>query len=1313
MTGIYKVWSAVPSKEEEATGAAAMQLILDVVPYDDALVGKLLVGLGHTKPTPQVGVLKALVEASERLGAEFAVPVATDGLIKTLTKLLKGGTGVVRDAVPPALTALYRFNPELVMEIVSLPAFKLTRAESESLNKMFSAADEEGEVVGRRTRAYEASLQIQEGGGDGSNGNGASPSSSFSSLHDSNGSIGSASSSGTMSRSSSVPNLAAGVKAVNFGSDEELKKDLANMATQFGKLGPNAWEERVTLLKRFQGLCVGGACKSQRVMLDALVPAYITVFKGLLPMPRAQISDETTKSLSVLAQLGGSAFASFFEKIIKIILEKVHSTNAILVDQADNCILNILRFATPNIGALLADRAATSQHVSTRAHCVLYVQHLISEGSDHYVEKWCDAFFNAIKACVADSHESVRANARRTFATFNKRWPDRGPRLWDSLDSSAKTTMKKEGYGLNLDDLPKDSIIGSHSRNNSHSSGLKLHGSASSIPMPSSSASDDSPLKLPDISTSLTLPVSAYASSAPSSTHPQNNSTSSYGGATRGVNASVSTPAHGTGMTAKRTVSTGNTSSTLASRTITAKTVAAQGGASRVLNSQAPPSGPSSTAANKAVRVAKTSSSALDPSFSGSTAVQQTPRKQVSVNALDSGRKSVGPPSSITKANSAGGFPPARTLTANKPDPSHTPSSSISPSKKDSEVVLEPAFEAPTYTKESPDTSDYRNILKRCAVTDLEERTRAMDELREMFYSDSLPTLWAMPETVKGLCTALSPRLLDSQRILQASLDIVWLMRHERPQSLEQNLEILAPSLFIVSNSVIAKKSQHNTALAILNYLASVEPNKFMTSALKAIENVDAKLKLSTIKCLVFVFTHSSESMMGYFEKNTKRIETFIKWIAIKPHAISSSVDSTRAVTECFGIMFAHLGETFAAHLRPIKFTGQDTVLKKLKISLTAPKVAPSTSSAIKRTSAAPSATTKKTSSTSTLTSKTSATIKSSGPISSATTSSTPAPAPISQKTVSKDDLSNQGASKPRPVLVRQKSLTILPSDSRARLVMSLEEANAEHAKNMLAAQEADGDAENGERPKFVPSLPPATPSADRVREMRMEIAQTPNVLATVMAQPTIISPLTPSLRHGTPSFGARGRSTSTPQMKSFKMSGREVDLQASGIESDAAIVAASPFSPVKFKLDSADDSSSTSHDHSSSSAPTGGENGSHRKLPNNATVLLPLIQTIESNLENKKWEETRTVLQEMATTIANISADVLLVSIHEELLLGTLQCCLNRTIPLALVRQSACKLLTNIKHKLPAHDWDPLFATFPANQQKLIVKFMEMASNR
>ena len=1296
MTGIYKVWSSVPSKEEEANGAAAMQLILDVVPYDEALVSKLLVGLGHSKPTPQVCVLKALVEASERLGAEFAVPIATDGLVKTLTKLVKGGTGVTRDAAPPALTALYRFNPDFVLEIVSLPAFKLTRAESESLNKMFSAADEEGEIVGRRTRAYEESLQIGEGGADGSNGNGASPSSSFASLHDSNGSISSASSSGTMSRSSSFPNLAAGVKAVNFSSDEALQKDLANMATQFGKLGPNAWEERVTLLKRFQGLCVGGACKSQRAMMDALVPAYITVFKGLLPMPRAQISDETTKSLSVLAQLGGSAFASFFEKIIKIILEKLHSTNAILVDQADNCILNILRFATPNIGALLADRAATSQHVSTRAHCMLYVQHLISEGSDHYVEKWSDAFSNAIKASVADSHESVRSNARRTFATFNKRWPDRGPRLWDSLDSSAKTTMKKEGYGLNTDDLPKDSIIGSHSRNNSHSSGLKLHGSTSSLPP---MLADGSPLKMPELSTSLTLPIngsSSYASSAPSSHSQQNNSYGSLTGATRGVN---STPAHGSGMTAKRTVSSGNTSSTLASRTITAKTVAAPGGASRVLNSQAP----AASAANKAVRVPKTTgatSSLAAPSDAAS--FQQTPRKQVSVNALDSGRKSVGPPSSISKANSAGGFS-ARTVTAAKTDSSHTASSSlISPAKKETDVVVEPTFEAPTYTKESPDTSDYRNVLKRCAVTDLDERTRAMDELREMFYSDYLPTLWSMPETVKGLCTALSPRLLDSQRILQDALDIVWLMRHERQQSLEQNLEILAPSLFLVSHSVTAKKPQHATALAILNYLASVEPNKFMTSALKAIENVDAKLKLSTIKCLVYVFTHSSEQMMGYFEKNTKRIETFIKWIAIKPHAISSSTDSTRAVTECFGIMYAHLGETFAAHLRPIKFTGQDTVLKKLKIGLTAPKVAPAP---VKRTTTAPTtATSKKTTSASVLTTKPSATIKSTAASSAA---------PISQKTVSKDDLSGQSASKPRPVLVRQKSLTILPSDSRARLVMSLEEANAEHAKNMIEAQESDESTENGERPKFVPSLPPATPSADRVREMRMEIAQTPNVLATVMAQPSIISPLTPSLRHGTPSFGARGRSTSTPQMKSFKMSGREVDLKASGIESDAAIVAASPFSPVKFKLDSADESSSGFHDSMSSSASTGGGGGSQRKLNSNATVLLPLIQTIESNLENKKWEETRTVLQEMATTIANISADVLLVSIHEEHLLNTLQQCLNRTIPLALVRQSACKLLTNIKHKLPAHDWDPLFATFPANQQKLIVKFMEMASNR
>lgn len=1290
----------MPSKEEEATASAALQLILDIVPYDDALVSKLLVGLGHSKPTPQVGVLKGLVEASERIGSDFAVAISTEYLVKFIVKLIHAASGLVRDATGPALTALYRFSPEFVGDIVALPAFKLTRAELESLKKMFAVADEEGEIVGRRTKAYETSLQIQEGSDNNTGFGGPSPSSSSTSLHESSGSVGSGSGSGGMSRSSSIPNLAAGVKAVNFGSDDDLKKDLANMATQFGKLGPNAWEERVTLLKRFQGLIVGGACKSQRAMLDALVPAYITVFKGLLPMPRAQISDETTKSLSILAQNGGASFASFFDKIIKILLDKLHSTNGILVDQGNNCILNILRFATPNIGALLADRAATSQHMSTRAHCMLYVQYLIAEGSDNYVEKWADAFSASIKAGAADSHESVRSNARRTFVGYYKRWPDRGARLWESLDSSAKSTMKKEGLAPNLEDLPKDSIFGgNHSRNNSQSGGLRLNSSTSSLNIVTS---DSSPLKLPELSNSITLPVNGtgssygstgYASSAPNGL-PQNHSSSTLTGASR-TSQSTSASSHGPSMNAKRTVSAGGTSSSLASRTLTAKTTG--GGATRVVNSHGP-SNPPAPVGNRAVRVPPKNTSSL----STEPITQQTPRKLASVSTFDSAKKPAGPPSSINKAHSAGGLAGRATLHTTKPTPSSSDASSSASPSKPGESAVEVTFVSPTYTKESADTSEYRNILKRCAVTDLEERTRAMNELREMIYSDSLPTLWSAAETVKTLCTALVPRLLDSQRILTDSLDIVWLMRHERPQSLEQNLELLAPSLFLVSHSVIAKKVHHNTALAILNYLATVEVNRFMTSALKAIENVDSKMKLSTIRCLAYVFAHATEQIMAYFEKSTKRIETFIKWIAIKPHAISSSIDSTRAVTECFGLLYTHLGEAFAAHLRATKFTGQDTVLKKLKISATAPKVAP----APKRTAVAPA----------------------------------PAPAPVKKvgepegmshaapsiayppsgpsihakpvETLAKDDIQAKSAQKPRPGLVRQKSLTSLPSDARPRLAMSLEEANAEHAKNMMESQES-GDADsNGERGRFAPvplSLPPMTPSADRVREMRMEIAQTPNVLATVMSQATIISPLTPSLRHGTPSFGARGRSTSTPQMKSFKMSGREVDLQACGIESSAEVIAASPFSPVKFKLDSADSSSSLL---ASSAAGLNGETDL-RCVRNNVTPLLAKIKTIETHVAEKRWEETRTKMTEMSAVIAEISTDILLVAIHEERLLELLQSSLDRNIPAALVRQAACKLLTNIKHKLPARDWDPLFAAFPPAQQKLITRFMEMATAR
>lgn len=1288
MTGIYKVWSSVPTKEEEAAGFACFQLIFDMVPLNNTLHSRVLLGLNHSKPATQAATLKGLVEAVERLGSDLADPLSSDAMITTLIKLMDANSGVVRGATPAALQALYRFSPKVKERVL---ASKLRRDQQDILKKMFATADEEGEIVGRKSKAYEASLQINEFDGAGS---GLASSSSHSSLHDSSSTVGSSisgnlssSSSISISKSASSTNLTAGVKVIPIESEEELKRELMGMSVQFAKLGPNAWQERVTLLKRFQGLVLGGASKLRNFM-DLMVPTYITVFKALLPMPRAQISDETTKSLSILAQTAGTSVSSFFDKLIKTIIDKLHSTNAIVSDQGEQCIANILRFSLPNIGALLSDRAHTSQHVSTRSKCILFVQQLIQEGSSEHVDRWIESFFIAIKAGVVDSNEGVRSNARRAFASFHRRWPERGLRLWDVLDAGAKSTMKKEGIA------PQDDGIISHERSSSRS-GLSTSGSSgnlgAALGSSSSSLSSSSHSKLSE--------SHSYESNGNTHISEKEPATSTHTATRTAPNTMASSSS---AMAPKRTASSASLSSmTSTSTTATrnrpitgASSAATSGTATRVMASSAPKASSAQRVTRPPVSASNTSNTHLETA--------QTPRKIISSSTLASSAKK--PPSSISKAHSAGGLT-SNSATASSSASSSTSSKDMGETASTTSVTSfesEEKWETPVYVTSSSDTATFRSIFKRCGLANTEERAEAMHTLREMVWSDELLTLWSS-DLLRPLAECLVLRLLDSQLgIVQDALDIIKLMRYEHPAALDPHLEILTPSLIVVAWSATSKPQHHASAMATICHFAQAPQFRLIGAALKAIERPDPKLKLQAIKTLSAVFLALPSLCWPYFTSNSKRFSHFISWLAIKPGNFGASLDMSRAIIECFGHLYSHFGESFAAALRLSKFTGIDSVYKKLKIPLTAPKVAPPKASA-------PVTTKRTTSATSTMSTKKTSTFASAVKVPSKATASTSSNAEVSvpPPATSRAEVPSSAAKTARPTLQRQTSLTTLPSAARSRLLMSLEEANAAHARDMIEAAEASSTENVAARPL----LPPLTPSADKVRAMRQEIAATPNVLATVMAHPTIISPLTPSLRNGTPTFGARGRSTSTPQMRSITMSGREESSPAAGH---------SPFSPIKFKLDCNEDrdqnnglgASSSSH---SSAVGGAGSSRSHSPLPQAppATPLQPLVLKIDAHLGAEEWELARTTLVSMTSTLGEVSTDQLLTAIHHEQLLDTLRRCLDRNIPVAPVRHAACKLLTNVKHKLPARDWDPLFATLPPNQQKLILKFIESIASK
>lgn len=764
---------------------------------------------------------------------------------------------------------------------------------------------------------------------------------------------------------------------------------------------------------------------------------------------------------------------------------------------------------------------------------------------------------------------------------------------------------------------------------------------------------------------------------------------------------------------------------------------------------------------------AKTAQRGVKPAASAAAVVaelpNQTPRKVASVSVLSSTNTKTTtftqdngatvPPSSISKSLSANGLMHSKSnnsvnsqTDAASSGPSSVPSSPSKPlnnkgsvdfpgtfrSENDDGVAAGGAGESGSesnspstnsaYYASSSDTTEFRNILKRCAASDIdiEERTKAMESLRQLMRTDSLPGLWGNTTLLPQFAKTIASRLLDSQaRVLQASLDILDLVATEHQTVFESIFETLSHPLFLVAFAASSREEYRSSSQGYLSLVASSNPNTFVLLALKAIAIPDAKLRLSTVRSL----DHCITMCGSYFERQPKRIESFIQQLAVKPNNVNSSIDMTKSVYDLFGKLYQMLGESFAVPLRVAKFNGLDNLMKKHKIPLKPSAAAASSSNALAKPAANPNP--KKPlpmnvapSSAAANGSKLRTVTSASQVVPSA--SNGPASTNVHRhQTAQGGNISVRHVApggKVRPVLVKQKSLGALPSGKV--LLQPSSAAAADDAANddASASNEAVRHAlalEKAARAALCPSpnssmvdttiMPPSTPSAERVREMRNEIAQTPNVLITVLSHPSVISPLTSNLRNGTPTLCALGRSTSTPQFRSLKASGRVMDVESSGGN------AMDPFSPVKFKLDDCDD------EEGENIFGTAGSSTTPNRSPSALTELANSLKSAFSqanpaDLSDPKWPVVEERLDLIVRLIASktLSADSVLYTLNHEGLLENLRGCMDRGIKAIGVRQRACKVLNSASVVLPTSDWDSIFATLPANLQHLLKSFME-----
>lgn len=1354
---LYKLWSVVSNSDEAASGQRCLQFVFECV-SKERLVAVIIAGLNYGKPNVQQAVLQGLVEAVDRLGDEMADPLAmSDSVMALLIKLMDAAAGKVRDAVPPVVRVLARGRHQDMLSYVT--ATGLRREQKALLAKAIEQAESEGESVGgRRSAEFEAALAVDALGEQASapSGNGgANANMATTSGFGSGGNIGNtngnplASSSGGLSRSVSSSTLAtSNATPVHIDTEDQLKRELTKLRDQLAKTDKNEWQSLVSQLKLLQGVILGGAA-TIKSFLETFATLLTPKLKEIMKIDRAQVVEELNRTLCVLAVTMGHSSAPFFKGMMASLIEKIDAGANIVTGHYDTCISTAIALTSPDIGKRLVDfLMAKEKNATGRGRVVLYMQQIIVNGTADYADPYAAIFADGLKKALSDADSKNRTYARQTYAEYFKRWPERGLALYNSLEASIQSVLLQNGIdpskmvaagtvsastmhhptphthtsaGTHANAhtppapftpsvTPPLSGFETNSTNNlqllagdrTQGQGSKLHASTGEIQV----GPHSSPVHLVELAHSGGVPVPASSSSGNLARGKDGKSVAA--SKSKEISKTVSTAATTTSAAlrikaAKATSATATTGKAAATRL--------QHAASAALPSSSGHSTSTGTA-KSAQRVVNNKSTSSDPA--------QTPRKIASVATLTGKQPAVVPPSSITKAKSA------NTITLNSGDlllgnGASSNSTPASPSKKSSDAgsvasdstaaTLEmaeeeiPSSPRAGYSAASSDTTEFRSILKRCAASDIdiEERTRSMEALRQLMRNDSLPGLWSNATLLPQFAKALASRLLDSQaRVLQATLEILELVATEHAAVFDSIFETLSQPLFLAAYAASSRDEHRSSAQSLLLAEVSNNPSAFVPLALKAIAIPDTKLRLATVRSLVLCIDYCG----SFFERQPKRTELFIQQLAVKPNNVNSSIDMTKAVYELFGKLYLMLGEAFAVPLRLAKFTGLDTLMKKHKIPVKPGSGATSSAGSIP---VKPVGLAKKTS------------------VPTMNAASTQGNAAKLRQTISASHVAEPSVGVPvvhnvsgraRPVLVKQKSLGALPT-GRVLLAPAASTANGgsslDSEFNDVAMDPVDASVVNLISMVDTSILPPSTPSADRVRQMRMEIAQTPNVLITVMNHSDIISPLASTVRHGTPTMQALGRSTSTPQLRSVKASGRVVDDENSGANSMDL------FSPVKFKLDFDDGDAEVDQAKKDKIAIAKRlQNGELTKLVGllesdldcltmDSASEVSASTTMTTTTKTADWGAVETHLESIDKLLASksLNPESILYTLKNDALLEHLKRCMDRGVTVIKVRQRACKVFATIRAVLPAADWEDIFTTLPPPLQSLLKSFM------
>lgn len=230
------------------------------------------------------------------------------------------------------------------------------------------------------------------------------------------------------------------IEYIRCSSEKELSKEFDNVHKTLSD-SRGDWKQRMGALRRLAALVMGSA------MMEQFVPLALCLREPLINQVqdlRSAIVREACSVIYILVHALGPDFEPFALSLLPSLFKITFVTIQVIAESGYQCIRAVVGECRTHrvVGALLEQLG--SRNATLRWRCAQAILLALQTHPVGAIERHIDAMEGAIRRCLEDARDDVRACGRRCFWAFRELFDERGARLFARLDGAKQRLLESE-----------------------------------------------------------------------------------------------------------------------------------------------------------------------------------------------------------------------------------------------------------------------------------------------------------------------------------------------------------------------------------------------------------------------------------------------------------------------------------------------------------------------------------------------------------------------------------------------------------------------------------------------------------------------------------------------------------------------------------------------------------------------------------------------------------------------------------------------------------------------------------------------------